>query len=150
AVKCFTREIPGLRERYVEISNYLNQVSLPFMVDFSFLQQGIRVHGQWYPILKMHWVEGFTLNEFVKKQLDKPQTLDVLCQLWVKLSGRLRDANLAHCDLQHGNVLLVPGRREGALALKLVDYDGMCVPALSLLKSIEVGHPSFQHPQRAR
>ena len=64
AIKCFTREVPGLRERYSEISAYLQQVKLPFMVDFNYLDQGIKVRGQWFPILKMHWVEGFTLNEF--------------------------------------------------------------------------------------
>ena len=84
AIKCFTREIPGLRERYKEISAYLKQTPLPFMVDFSYLEQGIRVRGQWYPILKMRWVEGFTLNEFVGNNLDKPQVLDVLSQIWVK------------------------------------------------------------------
>lgn len=150
AVKCFTRQIPGLRERYKEVSAYLKQVALPFMVEFSFLEQGIRVRSDWFPALKMQWVEGFTLNDFVRRQLHKPHRLEILCQLWVKLASRLREANLAHCDLQHGNVLLVPGRKEGSLAVKLVDYDGMCVPALTLLKSIEVGHPSYQHPQRAR
>src|SRR5690242_15465902 len=49
AVKCFTREIRGLRERYAEISKYLHRVNLPFMVDFQYLDQGIRVHGQWFP-----------------------------------------------------------------------------------------------------
>ena len=57
---------------------------------------------------------------------------------------------MAHCDLQHGNVLLVPGSKAGTLGVKLIDYDGMCVPALALLKSIEVGHPAYQHPQRLR
>jgi hypothetical protein len=52
--------------------------------------------------------------------------------------------------LQHGNVLLVPGAKAGSLGVKLVDYDGMCVPALELLKSAEVGHPAYQHPQRLR
>lgn len=150
AIKCFTRQIPGLRERYKEISNYLKQISFPFIVDFSFLEQGIRIRGTWYPILKMQWVEGFTLNEFVRQQLDKPAVLDQICQIWVKLATRLREVDIAHCDLQHGNVLLVPGRKEASLAVKLVDYDGMCVPALTLLKTIEVGHPNFQHPQRAR
>lgn len=150
AIKCFTRQIPGLRERYKEISNYLKQISFPFIVDFSYLEQGIRIRGTWYPILKMQWVEGFTLNEFVRQQLDKPAVLDQICQIWVKLATRLREVDIAHCDLQHGNVLLVPGRKEASLAVKLVDYDGMCVPALTLLKTIEVGHPNFQHPQRAR
>src|ERR1700752_3701900 len=82
AVKCFTRQIPGLQERYQQISLHLSQVKLPFMVDFTFLQKGIRVSGKWYPILKMQWVEGFTLNQFIKANLDKPHVLDVLCQLW--------------------------------------------------------------------
>jgi hypothetical protein len=150
AIKCFTRQIPGLQERYQQISLHLSQVKLPFMVDFTFLEKGIRVGGKWYPILKMQWVEGFTLNQFIKANLDKPLVLDVLCQLWVKLAGRLREANIAHCDLQHGNVLLVPGSKARALQVKLVDYDGMCVPALTMLKSIEVGHPAYQHPQRQR
>src|SRR5262249_22222481 len=71
AVKCFTRQIPGIRERYIEISKYLAKAQLPFMVEFNFLEQGIKIHNQWYPILKMHWVEGFTLNGFVKNNLDK-------------------------------------------------------------------------------
>jgi serine/threonine protein kinase len=150
AVKCFTRQIPGLQERYQQISLHLEQVKLPFMVDFTFLDRGIRVRGDWYPILKMQWVEGLTLNQFVKSNLDKPALLDMLCQLWLKLAKRLREANIAHCDLQHGNVLLVPGGTAGKLSVKLVDYDGMCVPALTLLKSIEAGHPSYQHPRRQR
>jgi serine/threonine protein kinase len=150
AIKCFTRQIPGLRERYQQISLFLGQVKLPFMVDFTFLDQGIRVTGDWFPILKMEWVQGFPLNQFVRDHLDKPPVLERLCQIWVKLAKRLREANMAHCDLQHGNVLLVPGSKAASLAVRLVDYDGMCVPALTLLKSIEVGHPSYQHPQRLR
>jgi hypothetical protein len=150
AVKCFTRQIPGLRERYKEISAFLKQTPLPFMVEFTYLEQGIRVRGDWYPVLKMNWVEGFTLNQFVKDNLERPQVLDLLCQIWVKLAAKLREAQIAHCDLQHGNVLLVPGSKVGALAVKLVDYDGMCVPALTMLKTIELGHPNFQHPQRAK
>lgn len=150
AVKCFTRQIPGLRDRYAAVSAYLQQVALPFMVDFRFLEQGIRVRGQWYPVLKMQWVEGFPLNTFVRNHIDKPPVLQSLGQIWLRLAAHLHKANLAHGDLQHGNVLLVPGRKEGALSIKLVDYDGMCVPALELLKSMEVGHPCYQHPQRLR
>src|SRR5206468_9630422 len=42
------------------------------------------------------------------------------------------------------------GSKAGALGVKLVDYDGMCVPALELLKSIEVGHACYQHPLRLK
>src|SRR5438874_3709168 len=150
ALKCFTREVPGLRDRYAAISAYLQQVKLPFMVDFNYLDQGIKVRGQWFPILKMHWVEGFTLNEFVSKNADQPAMLDLLSQIWVRLAHRLREAQMAHADLQHGNVLLVPGSTARSLAVKLIDYDGMFVPALASKKSGEVGHPNYQHPQRLR
>jgi serine/threonine protein kinase len=149
AVKCFTREVPGLHERYQEISRHLWQAQLPFTVDFTFQEQGIRIGGRWYPLLKMQWIEGLTLNEFVRQYLDKPAMLDALLQIWGRLARRLRDAGIAHGDLQHGNLLLVPSGSH-ALAVKLIDYDGMYVPALAGRKSEEVGHPSYQHPQRVR
>jgi len=149
AVKCFTREVRGLRERYSAISSFLQQVNLPFTVDFQYLEQGIRIAGKWYPILKMHWVEGFTLNAFVRDNLDKPALLEGLSRIWLKMAARLREANLAHCDLQHGNVLLVP-YTDRSLLIKLIDYDGMWVPALAQTPSGEVGHPAYQHPQRLR
>ena len=37
-----------------------------------------------------------------------------------------------------------------SLALKLIDYDGMWVPALAKSKSGEVGHANYQHPRRLR
>ncbi len=148
AVKCFTREVHGLRERYSEISSYLQQVRLPFTVDFQYLEQGIRIAGRWYPILKMHWVEGLTLNAFVRDMLDKPAMLEKLSRIWVRLAHRLREAKLTHCDLQHGNVLLVPDSEAHALAVKLIDYDGMWVPALAKTPSGEFGHPAYQHPRR--
>jgi formylglycine-generating enzyme required for sulfatase activity len=150
AVKCFTRAVPGQRERYAAISDHLRQAQLRFTVEFRYLEQGIRVAGQWYPVLKMDWVEGLLLNEFVRQYLDRPAMLEALANLWVKLAGKLRNAGIAHGDLQHGNVLLVPGRDEKHLALRLVDYDGMFVPALARNPSGEVGHPSYQHPQRLR
>jgi WD40 repeat protein len=148
AIKCFTREVAGLQERYAAISSHLRQARLPFTVDFEYLAQGIRIRGRWYPILKMQWVEGFLLNEFVRNNLDKPALLDGLGQIWLRMAKRLRDANIAHADLQHGNMILVPGSRVSALAVKLIDYDGMFVPALARQKSGEVGHPAYQHPQR--
>lgn len=150
AVKCFTREVHGLRERYSEISSYLQQVRLPFTVDFQYQEQGIRIAGRWYPILKMHWVEGFTLNLFVRDMLDKPAMLDALGQIWLRMARRLREAKIGHCDLQHGNILLVPGSTPSSLAVKLIDYDGMWVPGLANVPSGEFGHPAYQHPQRLR
>ncbi len=150
AVKCFTREVSGLRERYQEIARHLRQTKLPFTVDFSYLEKGICVAGRWYPVLKMQWVEGLTLNQFVAQYADKPAMLESLLKLWMKMAKHLRAAKVGHCDLQHGNVLLVPGANANSLKLRLIDYDGMWVPGLAGTKCGEVGHPSYQHPQRLR
>jgi len=150
AVKCFTRETPALRDRYRAITRRLRQARLPFMVDFEFVEPGFRINGATYPFLKMRWIEGLALNQFVQNQLEKPKTLAELLQLWVKLAERLREARIAHADLQHGNVLLVPAGEGGRLALRLIDYDGMYVPALSGQRTGELGHPCYQHPERFR
>jgi uncharacterized OB-fold protein len=148
AVKCFTRQVGSLQSRYQAISQHLQKGSPPFMVQFQYFSDGIRVGGKWYPILKMEWVEGFTLNEFVRQYVDNPQVMYRLAKMWVKLSLQLRRANMAHADLQHGNALLVPGEKASQLSLRLIDYDGLCVPALANTPSGEVGHPNYQHPQR--
>jgi WD40 repeat protein len=150
AVKCFTRHVPGLQERYAKIDEHLRRVQLPFNVGFRFHEQGIRIRSEWFSIVKMEWVEGFTLNEFVRQHADRPAYLHALLGLWVRLCKRLREAKVAHADLQHGNVLLVPGSGANKLGLKLIDYDGMWVPALAKQPSGEAGHPAYQHPARLR
>jgi formylglycine-generating enzyme required for sulfatase activity len=150
AVKCFTRQVVGLRQRYAAISDHLVQAQMSVAVEFQYLDQGVQIHGAWYPVVKMRWVEGLTLNEFVRSALDRPAVLGALGQLWVRMAQRLRESQIAHGDLQHGNILLVPGRRGESLHLRLIDYDGMWVPALASVKSGEVGHPNYQHPQRLR
>src|SRR5205823_2625237 len=121
-----------------------------FLVDFTYLEEGIRVRGDWFPALKMRWIEGLTLNEFVRQQLDRPQLLGRLARMWVRLARQLRGGGVAHADLQHGNVLLVAGAQADRLRLRLIDYDGMFVPALADTPSGEAGHPNFQHPERLR
>ncbi len=150
AVKCFTRSVAGRQERYHEVSRHLRRARLPFTIDFAYLEEGIRVHGRWFPIVKMQWVEGLLLNQFVRDNLTKPALLEALLRLWSRMARRLRAADVAHGDLQHGNVLLVPGSRIAKLALKLIDYDGMFVPALAGRPASEAGHPAYQHPQRLR
>ncbi len=108
AVKCFTKGAGGLRERYQAISEHLATARLPFMVDFQYLPAGILIGGNPYPIVKLRWVEGLALNQFAAQSLNQPQWFEQLLGLWVKLASRLRSAQIAHADLQHGNVMLVP------------------------------------------
>lgn len=150
AVKCFTRAVAAnLKERYAAIARHLSTANLPFTVGFEFLSEGIRVKGRLYPVLKMQWVDGQPLNVFVKENLQRATVLESMLSLWVRLCRRMRESGMAHCDLQHGNVILVPAEKANSLGLKLVDYDGMFVPDLADKPTGELGHASFQHPQRA-
>jgi WD40 repeat protein len=151
AVKCFTRQVPDLHERYHRIAAHLQQYPLPFMVDFRYLADGVRVKNQWYPLLRMDWVEGLRLDEFLAECLKQPNyksTLHKLCDMWVRLARMLREREVGHGDLQHGNVLLIRVQGKEAYNLRLIDYDGMYVPALAGNPPDEVGHAAFQHPQR--
>src|SRR5262245_25344785 len=66
AVKCFTREVEDQRRRYTEISAHLRRSALPYTVGFDYLERGIRVRGQWFPVLKMEWVPGDPLIKFIE------------------------------------------------------------------------------------
>jgi WD40 repeat protein len=142
AVRCFLHCIPDLQERYALISRALQQKPLRSTVEFEYLREGIRIRGSWYPVLKMEWVDGDTLNVHVRKSLKNPRALSQLAQRWAALVESLERADIAHGDLQHGNVLVRGGE------FKLIDYDGMFVPALKGRHSHEKGHPAYQHPQR--
>jgi len=154
AAKCFTRDVPGLQERYREIGAHLHRCRLPFMVDFEYLPEGVLVRGQWYPLLKMEWVEGLRLNEFITRCFeegwDYEDTLSQLCVAWVTVARMLPKAKVGHGDLAHDNVLLVPKAGGAALDLRLIDYDGIYVPPLASRPSGELGHAAYQHPQRMR
>lgn len=143
AVRCFLRHVPDIAQRYAAISAYLRQVSLPCTVEFHFLSQGIRLRGQWFPILKMDWIEGERLDVYVARHLNDAAALAELARQFMQLADALRRAKIAHGDLQHGNLLVVNNQ------LRLLDYDGMFVPALAGRDSNEVGQPNYQHPIRS-
>lgn len=142
AVRCFLREFADQRERYQKISEYLQLAKMPCMVGFDFIPQGIRVRGQWYPILKMEWLQGDLLHNHIKQNLNRSTTFAALANNWLELCKSLKNAHIAHGDFQHGNIIIVNNQ------FKLIDYDGMFVPSLANRNSHEIGHPNYQHPRR--
>jgi hypothetical protein len=143
AAKCFLRNIPDLHNRYKQIALHLGKCGLPYFVDFVHEEEGIRVQGQWFPLAKMEWVKGCQLNEYLENNLGNPKKLEALEAHWAEMLRDIEDAKIGHADLQHGNVLVTDSDE-----LKLIDYDGMWVPALKGKGSHEMGHPDYQSPQR--
>lgn len=144
AIKCFTSEILDQQRRYEAISIYLSKVALPYTVPFTYMQNGIMIYGHKYPLLKMEWVHGESLNSFVARSINYPDTLLSLAKVWVSMMADLKAVNIAHGDLQHGNIVVVGDQ------LKLIDYDGMFVPSLAGKQSNEIGHRNYQLPSRSQ
>src|SRR6058998_3631385 len=142
AIRCFLRPISDHAERYEAISKHLRKVRLPYDVNFQFLKQGIRIRSNWFPIVKMQWADGDLLHSHIEKHIRYPASLAALRAKWVTLVRHLEAAQVAHGDLQHGNILVRGG------SFQLVDYDGMWVPALRGRNATETGHRAYQHPKR--
>jgi hypothetical protein len=149
AVKCFTVGQGERSQRYAEISKYLPSAAPnagSFLVNVGYQDQGIFIHPTRYPILKMEWVQGDRLNDYVENVVMSPDPASPLRDLamrWTELVLALQQDQVAHGDLQHGNVLVL---RNGSL--KLVDYDGMYIPPLAKRHAMEQGHYNYQHPAR--
>ncbi|BDA75936.1 hypothetical protein CAL7716_101020 (plasmid) [Calothrix sp. PCC 7716] len=143
AIRCFHKKVPDLQERYKHISHFLNNINDDLFVKFEYLTDGINVRNSSYPIVKMAWVDGQSLSEYVEDNLSKPEVLIELTEQIKLISSKLRKFQAAHGDLQHGNILV---RNNGRLTL--IDYDGMYVPGMPYKQSNEIGHVAFQHRER--
>ena len=146
AVRCFTREIKDQQSRYEQLSNYLHGVLPPAFVHFEYLDgdNGIKIRGRRYPFVKMDWVEGQALSNFVESNIKQPDTLRRIAAQWRGgTTANLRGLRIAHNDLQHGNVMV-----QGDGSIRLVDYDGMFLPHFRGQRSPELGHKNYQHPLR--
>lgn len=142
AVKFFVNPDSDRSNRYAAISRTLCALRLPYTVSFDLVEQGVNIRGNHYPVLKMEFVKGILLHHFLEQNINHPEKIRNTANSWVAMSDSLRQAGIAHGDLQHRNVFVDNNN------LKLIDYDGMYVPALSGAGSAELGLPSFQHPGR--
>jgi len=148
ALRVWKADIDNAKKRYQEISNYLKQIQLPYFVDFEYVERGITVEGNVYPIIRMEWAEGETLKPFIKKYLDSPEILRELAKQFLQMVEDLHAHQMSHGDLQHENIIVE--RKHNTIQLKLIDYDSMFVPALSGQPDQIVGLPTYQHPIRIK
>ncbi|HEX8136262.1 MAG TPA: Ada metal-binding domain-containing protein [Pyrinomonadaceae bacterium] len=142
AVRCFRGYLGDREPRYRAIHAHLQSNYVPALAGFSYEPEGILVEGRRFPILFMEWIDGPTLDVYLDEVVTKREVLLHLAGEWLRLMRSLREARIAHGDLQHGNIIVERG------SLRLVDLDGMFVPEMAGWLSSEVGHQHFQHPAR--
>ena len=148
AVKCFTKEQEGRAEAYREITKELKDVSSPYLTSVRYLDKELFVDTDQtseteFPVLLMDWVEGKTLDKYLREILDDKYALEMLVYRFSQLAQWLIPQPFAHGDLKPDNIIV---REDGTIAL--VDYDGMYVPSMSGQKARELGSPDFRHPLR--
>jgi hypothetical protein len=145
AVRVFTAAQPERQERYKLIHDHLSSQSLKFLVPFTYSEKGIRCKGKRYPLVTMDWVKGDTLFDWLQQRANANdgRAIGIISDKWRDVIGGLKRAQIAHGDLQDRNVMITDTSE-----IKLVDYDGMCVPKLIGRKNEELGVPPYQHPQR--
>ena len=148
ALKCFTKEQEGRAEAYHQIADALKNVDSPYLVSLRYFDKELFVDTDQttdteFPVLLMDWVEGKTLDKYLRDNLDDKYALEMLAYHFSNLAQWLIPQPFAHGDLKPDNILV---RENGTLVL--VDYDGMYVPAMKSYKARELGSPDFRHPLR--
>jgi hypothetical protein len=151
ALKLFLIDNKERFRQYIEINNFLNQFTAQFIVSFEFIEKLIYVEANtsdkenYFPGLIMEWVEGKTLGSKITELcvVNDKKNLKKLAESFKELSFFLLNNNFGHGDLKHDNIIVDANNN-----LKLIDYDGIYVPAFSNQTSNELGTDSFQHPLR--
>ena len=148
AVKCFTKEQKGRAEAYRQISEELKNVSSPYLTTVQYLEKELFVDTDQtremeFPVLLMDWVDGKTLDKYLRENLGNQYALEMLAYRFSQLAQWRLPQPFAHGDLKPDNIIV---REDGTLVL--VDYDGMFVPDMRGQMARELGSPDFRHPLR--
>jgi DNA-binding CsgD family transcriptional regulator len=148
ALKVFRKRLDGRASRYTAIHEHLRKAESPIFADFRYSGQGVHVtlkdgRSDWFPAVRMEWCNGRTLETALKEtNLDEYDSISWVRE-WLTVVDELRRTNTAHGDLQHENVFVAS---DGSM--RLIDYDGMFVPAMRGRREADLGHPAYQHPAR--
>ena len=148
AVKCFLKEQEGRDIAYQQITDELEYASSNYLCSINYFQKELFVDSTVssdteFPVLRMDWVEGVTLDKYVHQHISDKYALQLITYKFCQMAAWLMSQPFAHGDLKPDNILVT---EDGALVL--VDYDGMYVPAMQGQKARELGSPDYRHPLR--
>ena len=147
AVKCFIKDQEGRAERYAKITEELQNVSSPYLINVQYLERELSVKTEnrveKFPVLVMDWIDGKTLDEYILEHIHNKYAMQMLFYRFCKMGAWLLTQSFAHGDLKPGNIIV---QKDGAMVL--VDYDGMYVQTMKGEEATEIGGTDFRHPLR--
>ncbi len=136
-----------LRVPYLALARWVEANPMPFLARTEWVDGGLVVDTNEVSLLKMEWVEGTTLDDYVDDCIGAGRDADLLrlAEDWRAAMAAMSSARIAHGDLHAQNILIDHGRVSGRV--RFVDYDSLWLPELNELPG-EVGHQAYQHPLR--
>lgn len=156
AFRVWHTEIEGIKDRLKKISVYLAAHPLPYFVEFEYVNDALRVvdddgNTQAIDGVRMEWVNGQNLVAYIDSIISDPSTTETekkqriisLASDFRKMVKSLHEVDIAHGDLQHGNIIIAS---DGSI--KLVDYDSVYVPTFTKEQQVTSGMAAYQHPCR--
>lgn len=143
ALRFFTRSEVSTRDRYRALNEHFESQGIAsHMATSTWLDDAIKVNGQTWPAVRMQWVNGRTLDQYIDGLVDEGDAaaLAGLVLAWRGMVRSLQSAGFAHGDLQHGNVMV-----DDSGLLRLVDFDCSWLDAFdSNSAPSESGHRNYQ------
>ncbi len=145
ALRLWIADIGDAKRRSLEISKYLKSLKSHYFVDFKYIDDAILINGHYHPVVLMEWVEGDTLKEYIQNNIGNSTRLYNLAEKFKDMIAYFHSQNIAHGDLQHGNILIKSNED-----LVVIDYDSMYIKPLKGMRDIVKGIPGYQHPARKK
>ena len=148
ALKCFTEEQEGRAEAYRKIEEELEVAGTTYFTSMRYYERELFVDSSVsseseFPVLLMDWVEGSTMELYIREHYRDSYAMEMLCYRFCRLAAYLRSQPFAHGDVKPDNIMV-----SDAGTLTLIDYDGMFVPSMQGESSPTLGTEEFRHPLR--
>ena len=143
AFRCWHVNVGNMQKHFDILSKELKKINLPYFCEFDYTEEGILVDGFLYPTTKMRWIDGDNLKNYICKNYHNKGKMKTLADSFLSMIKNLHQNNIAHGDLQHGNILI-----DNHDKIYLIDYDSVYLPALSGQIDSICGLPDYQHPKR--
>ncbi|MBR5237564.1 MAG: hypothetical protein IKV26_02500 [Paludibacteraceae bacterium] len=143
AFRCWHASMGNVRTRFEIISKVMQSSKASYLSEFVYVNDGIVVDGQVYPITRMKWVDGITIKNYICANKRSKAKLTRLAENFLKMVQDMHHRKFAHGDLQHGNIIV-----NDSGDLFLIDYDSFYCPELKGAVDIIHGLPDYQHPSR--